>query len=78
MAVFPTAIGYTLYYVGVQRRGPAWAATSIYLVPSFAVALDHLFFRARLSPPMVLGTLLAVTGLAIGNINTEQLRRLRR
>lgn len=76
MAIFPTAIGYTLYYVGIQRRGPAWASASIYLVPSFAAAFDLLFFRTAVTAAMVLGTALVVVGLAVGNAGSEQVRRL--
>ena len=76
MAVFPTAIGYTLYYVGVQKKGPAWAATFIYLVPSITANLDHLFFSAALTIPMVSGTTIVVAGLLIGNLTRNQVRWL--
>jgi len=76
MAVFPTAIGYTLYYIGVQRKGPAWASTFIYLVPSFTAVLDHLYFSAQLTLPFIGGTVLVVTGLAAGNISRNQLKNL--
>jgi drug/metabolite transporter (DMT)-like permease len=75
MAVFPTAIGYTLFYVGVQRKGPAWAATFIYLVPSITAVLDFMFFRAVLSTTIILGTLLVVLGLIIGNLKVNSLKR---
>lgn len=75
MAIFPTAIGYTLYYIGVQKRGPAWAATFIYLVPSFTANFDHLFFDAELSFSMIVGTTLVVLGLITGNITKDQLKR---
>jgi drug/metabolite transporter (DMT)-like permease len=73
MAVFPTAIGYTLFYIGVQRKGPAWAATFIYLVPSITANLDHFFFGARFTVPMVVGITLVVIGLLIGNLTRDQL-----
>ncbi|MEJ2636008.1 MAG: DMT family transporter [Calditrichia bacterium] len=73
MAIFPTAIGYTLFYIGVQKKGPAWAATFIYLVPSITAGLDHFFFRARLSFPMITGTLLVVIGLMVGNMKWKAL-----
>jgi drug/metabolite transporter (DMT)-like permease len=74
MGIFPTAIGYTLFYVGVQKRGPAWATTFIYLVPSVTFILDHLFFDAGLSLAMVLGTTAVVLGLLIGNVQIKGLR----
>ena len=73
MAIFPTAIGYTLFYIGVQRKGPAWAATFIYLVPSITANLDHMFFGAPFTVPMVVGTTLVVIGLLIGNLTRAQL-----
>ncbi len=76
MAVFPTAIGYTLYYVGVQRKGPAWASTFIYLVPSFTAILDHLYFDALLTLPLIGGTVLVVTGLGVGNISKTNVKNL--
>jgi len=73
MAVFPTVIGYTIYYVGIQRKGPAWAATFIYLVPSFTAFLDHLYFDALLTLPLIVGTILVVSGLVFGNITQNHL-----
>jgi drug/metabolite transporter (DMT)-like permease len=73
MAIFPTALGYTLFYVGVQKKGPAWAATFIYLVPSLTANLDHLFFDAQLTLPMVMGTTVTVVGLMVGNLTQPQI-----
>ena len=75
MAIFPTVIGYTLYYIGVQKKGPAWAATYIYLVPSFTANLDYIFFNARLTLPMVIGTTLVVAGLITGNLSQNQINK---
>lgn len=76
MAVFPTAIGYTMFYIGVQKRGPAWASVFIYLVPSFTANLDYLFFDRAFTIPMVAGTTLVVTGLFIANISINQIKTL--
>jgi drug/metabolite transporter (DMT)-like permease len=73
MAVFPTVIGYTLFYIGVQKKGPAWAAAIIYLVPSITANLDHFFFGARFTVPMVVGTTLVVIGLLVGNLSSVQI-----
>jgi drug/metabolite transporter (DMT)-like permease len=66
MAIFPTAIGYTVYYIGVQRRGPAWTASYIYLIPPLAAGLDLAFFGAPITFALVVGTALVVSGLAVG------------
>ena len=68
MAIFPTAFGYTIFYIGIQKKGAAWATTFIYLVPSFTASLDH---------PMIIGTSLVVMGLIIGNVNSQQLLYLK-
>lgn len=73
MVIFPTTIGYTMFYIGVQRKGPAWASTFIYLVPSITANLDFLFFNALLTPPMVIGTTMVVIGLIFGNLGEKQL-----
>ena len=78
MVIFPTTIGYTMFYVGVQRKGPAWASTFIYLVPSITANLDYLFFKVLLTPAMVIGTTMVVLGLLIGNLGNKQLDWFRR
>ncbi len=76
MAIFPTVIGYTLYYIGVQKKGPAWAATYIYPVPSFTANLDYIFFNTRFTLPMVVGTTMVVAGLITGNLSQNQINKL--
>jgi len=75
MAIFPTVIGYTLYYIGVQKKGPAWAASYIYLVPSFTANRDYIFFSARFTLPMVIGTTMVVAGLITGNMSQNQINK---
>lgn len=77
MAIFPTTIGYTMFYIGVQRKGPAWASTFIYLVPSITANLDYLFFDALFNAPLVIGTTMVVIGLLYGNIGEKQIIWLR-
>lgn len=77
MAVFPTAIGYTLFYIGVQKRGPAWASAFIYLVPSMTANLDLIFFGANFTVSMVLGTTFVVLGLFVGNLSQKQIKNLK-
>lgn len=78
MAIFPTAIGYTLFYVGIQKRGPAWAALFIYLVPPMTANLDMIFFGADLTFSMVMGTTIVVAGLIIGNLSQYQLVKVKK
>ncbi|MEJ2544331.1 MAG: DMT family transporter [Calditrichaceae bacterium] len=77
MVIFPTTIGYTMFYIGVQRKGPAWASTFIYLVPSITANLDYLFFNALFTVPLVIGTTMVVIGLLYGNIGEKQIIWLR-
>jgi drug/metabolite transporter (DMT)-like permease len=72
MAIFPTAIGYTLYYIGVQRRGAGWTASYIYLVPPLTACLDLAFFGAPITVALVVGTFLVVSGLIIGLRSTDR------
>jgi drug/metabolite transporter (DMT)-like permease len=73
MVIFPTTIGYTMFYIGVIRKGPAWASTFIYMVPSITANLDYLFFKVTLTTSMVAGTTMVVFGLLIGNLGKKQL-----
>jgi drug/metabolite transporter (DMT)-like permease len=75
MAIFPTAIGYTLYYIGIQKKGAAWAAAYIYLVPSFTAQLDFMFFDEKFTIPMIFGTVLVITGLFLANVKMKILFR---
>jgi len=75
MAIFPTAIGYTLFYIGIQKKGPAWAAAFIFLVPSITANLDIIFFNAQFTALMVLGTTIVVGGLFVGNMSTEYYKK---
>jgi drug/metabolite transporter (DMT)-like permease len=77
MAIFPTAFGYTLYYIGVQKRGPAWAAMFIYLVPSLTANLDLIFFGAKFTLSMLLGTTIVVVGLFVGNLSSRQFDKIK-
>ena len=76
MAIFPTAIGYTLFYIGIQKKGPAWAAAFIYLVPSMTANLDLIFFGAEFTFSMVVGTTIVVAGLFVGNLSQHQLAKV--
>ena len=77
MAIFPTAIGYTLFYVGIQKKGSAWAAAFIYLVPSMTANLDLIFFGADFTLSMVLGTTIVVAGLFVGNLSQHQFEKIK-
>ena len=77
MAIFPTAIGYTLFYIGIQKKGSAWAAAFIYLVPSMTANLDLIFFGAEFTLSMVLGTTIVVAGLFVGNLSSRQFERIK-
>jgi drug/metabolite transporter (DMT)-like permease len=74
MAIFPTAIGYTLFYIGVQKKGPGWAVTYIYLVPSFAALLELFFFKTAVTIPLLLGTAIVLSGLLLGNMSDKMIR----
>jgi drug/metabolite transporter (DMT)-like permease len=78
MAIFPTAIGYTMFYVGIQKKGPAWAAAFIYLVPSMTANLDLIFFGADFTFSMVIGTTIVVAGLFVGNLSQHQLANVKK
>jgi len=61
---------FTLFFLIIPLT---WAATFIYLVPSFTANLDHVFFWALFSIPMVIGTTLVAIGLITGNVSRSQI-----
>ena len=66
-----------LVLCGDTKKGPAWAAAFIYLVPSMTANLDMIFFGANFTFSMVLGTTFVVAGLFVGNLSQQQFERVK-
>lgn len=65
LGVFGTTLGFTWFNQGVQRLGAARASVFINLVPLAAVILGAWLLDERLSPSVLFGGLLVLTGVAL-------------
>lgn len=72
LGFFGTAIGFTLYYRGIQNIGPTRAGIFINLVPVFAILLAWLLLDEAIKPSVLTGGLLVLTGVTMTNHITKQ------
>ena len=62
LVLIPTALAYPLFYQGVQRLGAAKAASMMFLVPVFGVALSVTLLHERITLVQTLGSILLLAG----------------
>jgi drug/metabolite transporter (DMT)-like permease len=67
LGLFGTAVGFTWYYQGVQRLGPARAAIFTNLVPVFGVLFGMLLLGEALLPSMLVGGAVVIAGVMLTN-----------
>jgi len=67
LGVFGTAVGFVWYYQGVSRIGAAKTVIFNNLVPVFGVLLGWLLLGEQLTPSLIVGGLLAITGVFLVN-----------
>jgi drug/metabolite transporter (DMT)-like permease len=65
LGLFGSAIGFTWYYEGLRAVGPAKAGVFINLVPVSAVLLAGLLLNEQLTPTLLLGGTLVLTGVSL-------------
>ena len=65
LALFGSAVAFTLYFIVIRAIGPARAAYSGVLTPALAMALSTVFEGYRWSWEAAAGSLLALGGLAV-------------
>jgi drug/metabolite transporter (DMT)-like permease len=69
LGAFGTVIGFVWYYEGVKAIGPSRAAMFNNLVPVSGMALAALFLGEPILASMVVGGLLAISGVMLANRN---------
>ncbi|TVP62218.1 MAG: DMT family transporter [Leptolyngbya sp. LCM1.Bin17] len=67
LGVLGSAVGFSWYYDGLRQLGPAQAGVFINLVPVFAIALAALLLQETLSPSLLIGGSLVITGVITTN-----------
>ena len=67
LGIFGTAIGFSLYYRGIQKIGATRAGIFINLVPVFSLLLSWLILGETITAIVLTGGLLILTGVSITN-----------
>lgn len=67
LAAFGTVLGFLWYYEGIRALGPGRAAQFINFVPVSAVALAWALLGEPLTPSLLAGAALVITGVGITN-----------
>jgi drug/metabolite transporter (DMT)-like permease len=75
LGFFGTVLGFSWYYQGIERIGATKASVFINFVPVSAIALAALILKERITVPIVLGTLLVVTGVYLTNASEVFVQR---
>ncbi len=72
LGVFGTALGFSLYYAAINRIGTTRAGVFINLVPVFGLLLSWLLLDESVTPTVLSGGLLVLTGIALTNFKSRQ------
>jgi len=67
LAVFPTVIGYILWYVALEKISAAQIGVYLYFIPVFSTIASHFMFNEAVTWPFILGAALVLGGLLILN-----------
>ncbi|HYS37108.1 MAG TPA: DMT family transporter, partial [Pseudonocardiaceae bacterium] len=62
LMIFPTAMAFPLFYRGVRLLGPARAATTMFLVPVFGLAIAFALLGETVTVVQAVGSVLMLTG----------------
>jgi len=68
LGIFGTALGFSLYYKGIKKIGPARAGIFINLVPVFALLLSWVLLGETIQPVVLLGGLFTLAGITATNL----------
>ncbi len=62
-----TALGFSLYYIGIKKIGASRAGIFINLVPVFSILLSWFILGETIRPAVLAGGLLVLTGVTMAN-----------
>jgi drug/metabolite transporter (DMT)-like permease len=65
LGIATTGLAYIIYYVLIERIGPARAITVTYLVPVFGTSFAAIFLHEAVTPVMLLGGAVVLLGVAL-------------
>jgi len=67
LAVLSTALAFVIYFQLIREVGPTRTLTVTYLIPVFAFAWGALLLGESVTPPVLLGGALVLSGVALAN-----------
>lgn len=68
LGICGTALGFSLYYKGIQQIGATRAGIFINLVPVFSILLSCFFLHETIKLTVIVGGILVLTGITITNM----------
>ena len=68
LGFFGTVLGFFWYYEGIKQIGPIKAGIFINFVPISAIVLSFLILKEPLTPSLIIGAILVITGVYLTNI----------
>jgi len=67
LGVFPTVIGYVLWYVALEIKSASEISVYLYFVPVLSTIISYIFFRDEITWLFVFGGALVILGLHVVN-----------
>lgn len=77
LGVFGTVFGFVWYYQGIQSIGPLRAGLFINFVPLFAIVLAYLILAEPVTPSLLAGAALIISGVYLTNYERRTIRNNR-
>ena len=72
LGIFGTAVGFSLYYRGIQKIGATRAGIFINLVPVFSILLSWLILGETITAIVLAGGFLILTGVSLTNYKAQK------
>jgi drug/metabolite transporter (DMT)-like permease len=67
LAVLPTVVGYTLWYVALEVKSASELSVFLYFIPVFSTIISYFLFREPITVLFIAGAALVILGLIIVN-----------
>ena len=67
LALFPTVIGYFLWYVALEIKNASEISVFLYFIPVLSTVISYIFFHEQITVLFLFGGLLVIGGLLIVN-----------
>ncbi|MDO8452175.1 MAG: DMT family transporter [bacterium] len=74
MSILSSTVAYTLYYIALEKVHAAQADIFNYLQPVFAIPLSILWLNEKLTPFIIMGMLLIISGVGVAEYHARKRR----